>query len=191
MASLLDNASKKLIDARNDKNNPKVKTLPKYSSGARSLIRVGGKPLGVALDFKWNIQVQTTEIRTIDTNLPWDLVPGQIQITGTLNQILDPTQSIEQYGIFSTAQAMVHQPYVELQVLDALGISIFFAKGMFTSVNGSVSKGQLTNISANFQGVIWQHNVFQDFTPYSKLGDALEILNLGKKALSKYSGGFL
>ncbi|CAB5221512.1 hypothetical protein UFOVP244_183 [uncultured Caudovirales phage] len=166
------------------------KHIPKYGSGARSLIKVAGKALGVALDFRWSVSAQATEIRTIDTNLPWDLVPGQITITASLNQIHDPTQSLEQYGLFSTMQAMVHQPYVEIQVLDASLINIFFARGMFTAVNGNISRGQLTSISASFQGVMYQHNVVQEFEPYSKAGDALEMVGSGMKLLKSISGGF-
>jgi hypothetical protein len=165
--------------------------IPKYGSGARSLIKVGGKALGVALDFRWSVSATATEIRTIDTNIPWDLVPGQITISASLNQIIDPTESLEQYALFSTMQAMVHQPYVEIQVLDASLLNIFFARGMFTSVNGNISRGQLSSMSATFQGVMYQHNVYQQFTPYSASGDVLEAVDNGIKAIKNFTGGFL
>lgn len=166
--------------------------LPTYSSGARSYIRVAGKALGVSQDFRWQINAQATEVRTIDTNLPWDLIPNQIMISGSLNQIIDPTKSLESQALFHTIQSMVHQPYVEMQVLDAAGHSIFFARGMFTGMTGQVARGQLSNWGANFQGVAYQHNVFQEFQPYpvGLFADALDLVNdlLGKA--SSRTGGF-
>jgi len=167
--------------------------LPKFSSGARSYIRVGGKPLGVALDFRWQISAQATEVRSIDTNLPWELVPNQINISATLSQIIDPSTSNEAQGTFHTIQSMVHQPYVELQIQDASGYSVFFARGMFTGVSGQVSRGQMSTTSATFQGVLYQHNVFQNFTPYpgQPLSGLLKGMKNLQKTLSKVSGGFL
>ena len=149
--------------AANDakKKNPSAQ-FPLYSSGARSYIRVAGKPLGVCLDFRWQINIATTEIRTIDTNLPWDLVPGQISIAATLNEIVDPRSSAEAQGIFHTIQSAVHQPYVEMQVTDFNGATLFFARGMFTSLTGSIARGQLSSFSCGFVGVAYQHNVYQE-----------------------------
>src|SRR5690606_33404150 len=107
----LDTLANQITSQKKDPNNPGRHTMPKYSPGARTLIRIGGKALGVALDFKWQVSAEATKIRTIDANLPWDLAPNQIEISGVLNQILDPLDSIEEYAIFSTMQAMVHQPY--------------------------------------------------------------------------------
>lgn len=188
---LPDSLGNQITSLKKDENNPKRHTLPKYASGARTLIRIGGKPIGVALDFKWSVSAQATEVRTIDTNLPWDLVPNQIMIAGTLNQIMDPLDSLEKYAIFSTMQAMIHQPLVELQLLDVQGVSIVLMRGMFTGVSGSMSHGQLMNISANFQGVLWQHNVAQEFTPYSLVGDLFESVTDALGGLSSLSGGFL
>ena len=166
--------------------------LPYYGSGARSYIRVAGKPLGVCLDFKWQINIMTSEIRTIDTNLPWDLSPGQISIAATLNEIIDPTGSAEAQGLFSTIQSAVHQPYVEMEITDYNGATIFFARGMFTSLSGNIARGQLSSFSCGFIGVAYQHNVYQEFNPYTGaaagLGNAVSNFSSG---LSGLTGGFL
>lgn len=167
--------------------------FPTYSTGARSYIRVGGKPIAVCMDFRWQISAQATEIRTIDTNLPWDLVPNQIIVNATLNQIIDPRSSLETQALFHTIQSTVHQPYVEMQVLDAGGQSLFFARGMFTGVSGQIARGQLSTWSATFQGVAYQHNVFQEFVPYdaSMLQGTLDEVNDALGKLSSLTGGFL
>ena len=161
--------------------------FPLYSSGARSLMRVGGKSLGVSTDFKWDVQGPEEEIRTIDTNLPWDLSPGQVSITAQINNIIDPSSSMEAIGLFHTMQSIVHGPFVDIQVLDITGTTLFFARGKFTGVSGSVSRGQITNISARFQGVMYQHNVYQGFTPYSTtslLNSALDAITNAPAAIA-------
>lgn len=166
--------------------------FPKYSSGARSYVRVAGTPIGVAQSFNWRITADTSEIRTIDTNLPWDLVFNQIAITANLSQFVDPSGALEAQGLFHTIQSFIHQPYVEMQVLDAAGSSLFFARGSFTTMNGSIRAGQLSNFSVDFKGVAYQHNVYQTFKPYSNLGGAVGAALKGISGLiGKVGGGFL
>ena len=165
--------------------------LPYYSSGARSYVRVAGKPLFVCLDFRWQINIMTTEIRTIDTNLPWDLVPGQISIAATLNEIIDPTKSAESQALFHTIQSAVHQPYVEMEVTDYTGTTLFFARGMFTSLTGSVARGQLSSFSVGFVGVAYQGNVYQEFKPYSGASQLGSVVSNFTGAVSNATGGFL
>lgn len=169
------------------------KSVPVLSSGARALIRVNGKALAVALDFRWSINIQATEVRTIDTNLPWDIAPNQIQISGTLNQIMDPSDTLEAHALFPTLQSAVHMPLTEIEVLDKTGASLFLARGMFTSCQGQVSRGQLSTISCGFQGSLYQHNVAQDFEPYGLGYDLMEGINVVTGALSNIPvvGSFL
>ncbi len=188
-SNLLDNTLDKAAVAKElGKGSRK---FPRYNSGARALIRVAGKPLAVALSFRWQVMSQGTEVRTIDTNLPWDIAPNQIGITGSLSQLIDPLSSMEAQALYSTVQAMIHQPFVELQVLDYLGTNLFFTRGMFLGLSGDINHGQLSTFSVNFQGVTYQHNVFQEFTPYSPLGDLLESVSSAFSALKSVSGGFL
>jgi hypothetical protein len=166
--------------------------LPFYSTGARSFIRIGGKPVAVCTDFRWQVAYLATPINTIDTPHAWDIDIGQASISATLNQILDPTQGPEAQGLFSIMQSAVHQPYVELQVLDALGTSLFFSRGMFTQVNGTVARGQVSTISASFVGVVYQHYVTQNFKPYNSIAGGLSGLVGGLKNLvSNATGGLL
>src|SRR5690606_38123644 len=51
----LDTLANQITSQKKDPNNPGRHTMPKYSSGARTLIRIGGKALGDALDFKWQV----------------------------------------------------------------------------------------------------------------------------------------
>lgn len=190
----IEQQSQSLIDKLNpfsslDKEKGRI---PYWSTGARSFIRLGGRPVGICTDFRWQIAYTATPIQTIDSPHPWDIDIGQITINATLNNIIDPTAGPEATGMFHIMQSAVHQPMVELQVLDALGTSIFFARGMFTQVNGSIARGQVSTISAGFTGVAYQHYVTQQFKPYQGVAGGLSGLIGGLKGLaSTASGGLL
>lgn len=142
------------------------KTYPKYSTGARTFIQVAGKPLALAMEFNYNITAEAEEIRTIDSSFPWDIVVGQVKIAGTLKKIVDPDTSFESEGLFHTMQSIIHQPMIEILVQDVNGNAQFFARGMFTGVQGSFIRGQASVRSATFVGVAYQHWAYQPFTPY-------------------------
>lgn len=180
-----------ILSDRLDINQKTNDGSPFWSSGARSLIKVGGQPLAVCQDFRWTISYQATPIQTIDTAFPWDIDVGQVNIQATLSRIMDPIRGPEADGVFSIMSAAIHQPMVEMQVLDAYGTCMFFARGMFTSINGNVTLGQLGNIQAGFVGVAYQHYVSQQFEPYgvsNLIGDAL---GDAQDLIKDLSGGFL
>lgn len=166
---------------------------PFYSTGARAFIRVGGQAIGVAQSFSWKVSYSGNPVNTIDAVEPWDIDVGRLNISGSLSQIIDPTKGPEADGLFAIMQAAIHQPMVEIQVLDALGTSLFFARGMFLAVNGNVSRGQVSNLSAEFLGVVYQHYVNQGgFTPYGSVaGAASKIAKNLRNLASDLTGGIL
>jgi len=166
--------------------------VPYWSTGARSYIKIAGKPVAVCQDIRWTVSYAATPILTVDTPHAWDIDVGACSISGTLNNILDPTKGPEAIGLMAIMQAAIHQPMVEMQVLDALGTSLFFCRAMFTQVNGSVARGALSGISASFVGTVYQHYVSQTFIPYKSIGGLLtgavkSLQNLASSA----SGGLL
>lgn len=166
--------------------------FPQYSAGSRSYISVKGQPLAVCMNMSWSIDTAYEEIRTIDTQLPWDVSLGQITIRANLSQIIDPNTSAESQAIFSTMAATMHQPFVTLEVYDKLGARLFYSKGMFVSMNSTVPVNGLSTRSVSFVGMVYAHNVNQAFEPYSpdskktSLTDDLNKLTGGAtKALGK------
>ena len=166
--------------------------VPFYSTGARSLIRIGGRPVGICTSMSYNLSYNVEEIRTIDTNVPWDLDVGAASIRAQLSTIVDPTGGPEFYSLFATLASSVHQPMVEMQVLDAAtGTSIFFARGVFSSVSFNTAKGSLSSWSANFTGTYFQNYVSQTFVPYSAVGRLGKSLTNLVGGLSNLTGGLL
>jgi hypothetical protein len=165
--------------------------IPFHSTGARALVRIGGKPIGICTSIQWEIRYTAEPINTVDSPFPWDIDVGQVRIAASLSQFIDPTKGLEADAMAHIMPAAVHQPFVEMQVLDKIGTSIFFARGMFTSMTGNIARGTLSTFSANFMGVLFQSNSVQNFQPYSvgaKISSALN--NLVTQA-SNLTGGIL
>lgn len=145
--------------------NPNT-SLPQYFSGARAYVAVSGELLAVCQDFNYTIDFTPNEARTIDTHVPWDISVGQVSIKASLRQLVDPSESPESQGLWANMASIIHQPLIELEVFDKLGQKMFYARGMFTRISGSVSTGSLANRSVDFTGTAYAHNTSQGFIPY-------------------------
>jgi hypothetical protein len=143
----------------------KSPNFPQFVSGARAKLTVNGKTIGAALEVSYTISANMTELRTIDQFLPWEIVPGQVSIKANLRRIVDPNRSLAGDSLFSTLQSYLHQPYAALEIRDKLGNLIFYAKGMFTDVQGNIQNGQLGIEGASFVGYYWRENVKQEYAP--------------------------
>lgn len=71
-----------------------------------------------------------------------------------------------------------------------MNFSMFYARGMFTSISGNATLGQLSNVSATFLGISYQHYVSQSFTPYGFSYIAQEFLSEVQEAVGALTGGF-
>ena len=185
-----DNAKKFADDILDPKLAEKDKT-PFYSSGARSLIRIGGREIVIAKNIRWNISYNATPISTIDSNFPWDIDIGTGIVRATISQFINPIKGLEADHLFNTMKASIHQPMVEMQVLDIkTGSAIFFSKGMFTEMSGDITLGAASSFSANFIGIQYQHFVSQNFKPYKGLASSISEFSKGLQNLAgDVSGG--
>jgi hypothetical protein len=187
----LENQAKKINDLL-DPFSGRDPKIPFYQTGARAFIKMGGRPLAVCQDFKWTVSFAANPIYTIDTVQPWDIDVGPMSVNASLSQIMDPTKGPEVDNLFPIMSSAVHQPLIELQVLDKLGTSLFFARGMFLSVSGNIARGQVSTISAQFTGIAYQHYVAQSFKPYESIAGGISGLANGLKNLaSTATGGLL
>ena len=189
-----ENAQKSLdnLNPFSDNNTANKGNIPFYVTGARALIKVGGKAIGVAQRCRWNITYNSTPISTIDAAHPWDIDVGQASISCELSQVMNPTKGPEHDGIFHIMKAAVHQPMVELQIVDrSFGTQMLYARGMFTQLTGSVGVGQVGGWSSRFVGVAFQHYVSQQFQPYSGIAGAASSLIDGLQDISSEATGGL
>jgi hypothetical protein len=165
--------------------------LPYYSTGARSLLKIGGKPIAVCMDFRWTVNYNPTVLHTIDTVFGWDIDMGTCMIQASMSKFMDPTKGPEVDHLIPIMATAVHAPMVEMQVLDSIGTSLFFSKGMFVEVSPQISMNQVTNISAKFIGISYQHYVSQAFKPYSVTGKVAGLANAARNLVSDATGGLI
>ena len=189
----------------------KGNSTPYYATGARCFIKMAGKAVGISQDFNWTVGYNSTPIMTVDSVFPWDIDVGQVNIGATLSKILNPLKGPEAENLFPIMAAAVHQPMVELQVIyqaryvtqtgnanidprisksDIVDFSMFFARGMFTSVSGNATLGSLSGLSATFTGVAYQHYVSQAFVPYGLAYEAQEAIADIQDLAGSLTGGF-
>lgn len=178
------NLERAKLDAENNPNNK----FPQYSSGSRSYISVKGLPIAVCMNMSWSVDTSYEEVRTIDTQLPWDISLGQISVKANLSQIIDPDTSAESQAIFSTMAQNMHQPFVTLEVYDKLGARLFYSKGMFVSMNSQMTVNGLSTRSVSFVGIVYAHNVDQKFVPYSPQGKISSLNDALNKATGAITG---
>jgi hypothetical protein len=190
-------AIEKKLETINDQLNPfsaeakNIGKKPFYSTGARALVRVAGKPVGVCTSISWNVQYNAEPINTIDTPHAWDIDIGQVRITANLSKFMDPTGGLEAEAMAHIMPAAIHQPMVEMQVLDGFGTSLFFARGVFATMSGNISRGQISTFSASFVGTVYQHYVSQTFKPYSVAAKVSGALNNLTNLAGNLTGGLL
>lgn len=166
--------------------------IPKYSSGARSFVRIGGKPIGVAQRVQWEITFSGTPIHTVDSVFPWDIDVGAARISAQLESIMDPFKGQESDRIGAIMSAAIHQPIVELQIVDMTGTCLFYSKGMFLSIKGNVPQNGVGTWNASFIGIAYQHFVGQQFKPYNGISSTIgKLLNDAKNFVSDLTGGIL
>jgi len=167
-------------------------TTPYWNTGARALLMIGGKPTAICTSLSYNLSYNAEEIRTIDSNVSFDIDIGALTIRAQLNTIVDPTAGPEFYSLFATMASSSSQPLVEMQVLDAgTGTSIFFARGIFNSVGFNTGKGQVSSFNASFVGIAFQHYVDQSFVQYSATSEVGAVFSAATNALSGLTGGIL
>jgi hypothetical protein len=160
--------------------------FPEYATGARSIIYINDQRVAAALDVSYSVNIETNDIRTIDAQLPWELVPGQISVEANLRRIVHPSVTMTSEHLFTTITAALHTPYASLKIQDKLGNLLFYAKGSFTSLQGQVAVGQTNIESVRFQGYYWRQNDAQLFIPEPPDGAAGVLKRLGQAKLGAF-----
>jgi hypothetical protein len=168
---------------------PSVAFLPSYVTGARAVVYVNQKKVAACLDVAWSISVETQEIRTIDSQMPWELVPGQIKVNASLRRLIHPDRTAAGDHLFTIITAALHTPTATIEIRDRLGNPLFIAKGSFTDLEGSVSTGKIGIESVKFSGYYWRQNDQQAFEPEIRnLGPLDAAAQLGRAKLGAITG---
>ena len=139
--------------------------FPEWVTGSRAIVYVNQKKVAACLDVSYKISIQSEPVRTIDSFMPWEIVPGQISVEATLRRFMHPEQTAASDHLFTIIQAALHTPYATLEIRDRLGNPLFVATGSFTDMEGQISVGAVGIESVRFQGYYWRQNDIQAFDP--------------------------
>jgi hypothetical protein len=150
-----------IADAKHGRN----RKYPEYVTGARAVIKVNNKKVAAALNVSWSVSIEHTENRTIDSQMPWELMPGQVTVEAQLRRIIHPDTTAPNDHLFTVLQAGLHTPTATIIVSDRLGNPLFTAKGNFTSWSGDISAGAVGIESVRFKGIYWRDNTQQYYDP--------------------------
>lgn len=146
--SLLDNAASNLSGI--------LSTRPsaRYSSGARTILKINGKIVGFAFGVSWNIRTQVSEINTIDDPLPNEFVPQRLSVDGTISALHIPGISANTENWQADVMSFLFHRYIQIEVRDTSDNLLFFTnKAMIVSRQEDIRVDQLSNVTLQFKAI--------------------------------------
>lgn len=154
------NLDQRLLDnvASNVSGIFSTKQTAKYSSGARTVLKINGKVVGFAFGIGWRIQTAVTEINTIDDYFPAELVPQRIQVEGSMNMLHIPGISAGTELWQPDALNFLFQQYITIEVRDSATDQLLFytSKAMITSRSEDIRVDSLANVSLSWRAIGFQ-----------------------------------
>lgn len=134
-----------------------TKATAKYASGARTILKINGKPCGFAFGISWRITTDVTEILTIDDYFPAELAPRRVRVEGTISALHIPGQGIGVQLWQPDSLNFLFQQYITIEARDLNDQLLFYtSKAMITSRQEDVRVDQLANVQLSFQAIGFQ-----------------------------------
>lgn len=136
----------------------------KYSSGARTILKVNGKIVGFAFGVSWRISTAVTEINTIDDPLPNEFVPQRISVDGTISALHIPGTSAGTEQWQAGIQTFLFAPYIAIEVRDSsTDETLFFtARAVITSRQEDIRVDQLSSVVLTFKAIGFRDEVMPE-----------------------------
>lgn len=140
--------------------------VAKYITGARTVIKVNGKPVVFAFQVSWTVTTDQVEINTIDDPLPHEIAPRRITVSGTLGGFVIPGQSATTEVIQSNVLSFLSNKYISIEVVDSQTQSILFKtnSAVVTNCSTTSNAGQPATMTLQWKAIGWQ-NEFAPETP--------------------------
>ncbi len=134
-----------------------TKPSAKYSSGARTILKINGKVVGFCFGISWRINTTVTEINTIDDYFPAELAPQRITVDGTMSALHIPGQSAGTELWQPDALNFLFQQYITIEVRDVNDQLLFYTgKAMITSRAEDIRVDQLSNVTLQWKAIGFQ-----------------------------------
>lgn len=124
----------------------------KYASGARTVLRINGKPAAFAFGISWRISTIGRELDTIDNIMPEEIVPTKIKVDGHISALHIPGLGAGAQLWQPDVMSFLFHQYITIEVRDsATNELLFFApKAMITNRQEDIRVDQLANVSLSF-----------------------------------------
>ena len=152
VAGVLDNV------AQNISGVISTKATAKYASGARTVLKINGKPCGFAFGVSWRITTDVTEIQTIDDYFPAELAPRRVSVEGTISALHIPGQGVGTQLWQPDSLNFLFQQYISIEVRDQQTDQLLFytGKAMITSRAEDLKVDSLANVQLSFKAIGFQ-----------------------------------
>ena len=136
-----------------------ISTRPsaKYTSGARTTLKINGKLVGFAFGISWRIQTAVTEIQTIDDSFPAELAPQRISVEGNMSALHIPGISAGTELWQPDALNFLFQQYITIEVRDSTDQLLFYtSKAMITSRSEDLKVDSLGSVQLQWRAIGFQ-----------------------------------
>ena len=134
-----------------------TKPSAKYSSGARTILKINGKVVGFCFGISWRISTAVTEINTIDDYFPAELAPQRVTVDGSMSALHIPGQSAGTEMWQPDALNFLFQQYITIEVRDINDQLLFYTgKAMITSRAEDIRVDKLSNVSLQWRAIGFQ-----------------------------------
>jgi hypothetical protein len=134
-----------------------ISTRPsaKYMSGARTVLRINGKPVGFAFGVSWRIDTAFTEVNAIDNPLPEELVPKAIKVSGSISALHIPGQGAGAQLWQPDILSFLFHQYLTIEVRDSVTNQLLFyaSKAVITSRQEDIKVDDLAQVSLSFMAI--------------------------------------
>ena len=152
---VLDNVQNQVTPIFSTKNSAK------YSSGARSIIKINNQLIGFAFSVSWKINTAQDEITTIDDYLPYEFAPSRITVEGSLGMFHIPGRGASAEFIQSNLLSFPTHRYISIEVRDVTTNDLLFytSKAVIISRSETVATENLTKATLNWKAIGWQDEI--------------------------------
>lgn len=135
-----------------------VKPDAKYTSGARTVLKINNEIIGFAFSVAWNVNTTVSEIRTIDDYSPYELAPKHVTVNGNFGMLHIPSVGLSSELIQADFLNFLHQKYITIEVRDSKTDNLLFftSRAMVTGRQESLQSEQLGRMNVTWQAIGWK-----------------------------------
>lgn len=135
-----------------------IKSAAKYSSGARTVLKMNGAIVGFAFNISWRVSTDWVEINTIDDYMAAELAPRRVTVDGSLGMLHIPGQSATSNLWQADQLSFLFQKYVSIEVRDSATDQLLFYAPQAAIVTRSedISVDALSKVTLSFKAIGWK-----------------------------------